>query len=186
MSPPAAAHNAARVARTSATIGSDHGAGCDPVGSPIAVLHQFIRRTQDRCLVPSRSADVLDTSTKDCVRDVGDIPGQHDVNTMTGRHGHVSGVRRCLPWQWYSVMLDEDDEAARLPDHPSKGVDTADDTVGIMAGGSCEQAHLHVNHQKDDHQYSPEPSSLEHVLSAQRLAMSRAPSSFSGASAPAC
>ena len=95
MSEPESANNAARTARTSATIGSCHRSS-GSCRSVIAVLHQFIRRAQYRGLIALLTTHSLHASTKRGVGDVRYVPRQKKIDPVVGRDRDVRRINgRC-------------------------------------------------------------------------------------------
>ena len=74
---------AARIARTSSTIGSRH---------MNLRLHQFFRCTDDGCLQASRSTCAFDLATNCCICDVSTIPRHEVRDVIYGGHGNMDGI----------------------------------------------------------------------------------------------
>ena len=69
----------------------------------MAVLHQFIRRTQNRSLVAVSTTYIFHTSTKRSVRDVGHVPRQKKVDTVVRRDRKVRRINGCLRRQGHAL-----------------------------------------------------------------------------------
>ena len=95
----------------------------------MAVLHQFIRRTQNRGLVALRTTHILHASTKRGVGDVGHVPRQKKIDTVVRRDRDVRRINGRLRRQGHTL------DQRRVEGNGSKALLGA---VQSSAGKRCE------------------------------------------------